>query len=690
MKYDPKNLTAREKIRLLVGAGYWNTYEVSGKVPSLKMTDGPCGMRLVINKDGENAAEASVNAWNATREATAMPSPSAIATSWNPSLARLSSEIIADDFIESDVKLLLAPGVNIKRSPLCGRNFEYFSEDPYLAGKMARAYIEGAESHGVATSLKHFCLNNYENDRLYTSTDADERTVREIYLPAFEEAVKAKPATVMCAYNQIGGIWASENKKYLTDILRGEFGFDGMVVSDWEATHDATRAIKAGLNLTMPERDFHIENLTEAYESGELTEEEIDKAVTPILRFIEKYETKKEVKYTKEQRHAAAVKIAEECVALLKNDDGILPVMNGRILVLGHMEKDPTMTGGGSAKVFPRHKFEPLSGLIEKELMGKCEMVKSSRIHSATVTADRRYATNQMAHLALNSDTVLLCVGTNATIESEAIDRTSIRLSPVVEETILTIAKANKNVVVILYTGSAIDMSPWIDSVKGVVLAGYAGEGINEALAKILTGKVSPSGKLSETYPLRLEDTPAIATKSEGLSAVYSALQNSFTVKYTEGIFVGYRYYDTINKDVLFPFGHGLSYASFEYSNLKVERKKDGDVCDFTVSFDIENRSDIPAMETAQLYVSDIISTVERPNKELKGFSKISLLPHEKRSVSLELNYRSFAFYSTSLDAWHVENGLFDILVGSSSRDIRLKKRISITLPREKQYTLAD
>lgn len=689
MKYEAKNLTVEEKIRLLVGVGAWNTAEIEGKVPTVRMSDGPCGMRYVIAKDSPDAHPGSINAWNAVKAATAMPSPSAIANSWNPSLARLSAEVIADDFVESGINLLLAPGVNIKRTPLCGRNFEYFSEDPYLAGKMARAYIEGAEGHGVATSLKHFCLNNYENDRLYTNTDADERTVREIYLPAFREAVKAKPATVMCSYNQIDGIWASENKKYLTDILRGEFGFEGVVVSDWEATHDATRAIKAGLNLTMPERDFHIENLKSAYENGELTEEEIDKAVTPILAFIEKYEGKKEVKYTTEERHEATVKIAKECVVLLKNEDNILPIQEGRLLVVGAMEKNPPLAGGGSAKVFPRHTFVSLSSLIEKELDGKVTLVKNNPIHPTNITATRRYALNHAAHLATLSDTVFLAVGTDSKIELEGEDRESIRLPKVQEEAILAISKANKNVVVILYTGSAIDVSPWIDSVKGVVLAGYCGEGINEALAKILTGKISPSGKLSESYPLCLEDTPSIATKSEGLSAIYSALQNSFTVKYTEGIFVGYRYYDTAKKAVRFPFGHGLSYADFEYSNIKVE-KKEGGVCDLTVSFYIENISDMPAMETAQLYVSDIISTVERPDKELKGFKKIHLLPHEKKRVTIDLSFESFAFYNVSLRAWHVENGLFDILIGSSSRDIRLSERISISLPKNNQYTLAD
>lgn len=690
MKYDPKLLTVEEKIRLLVGDGRWNTYEIKGKLPTISMADGPCGMRYETDKNSPDAHPASVNAWKGTKSATAMPSPSALANSWNPSLAKLNSEIIADDFIETGVNMLLAPGVNIKRTPLCGRNFEYFSEDPYLAGKMARAYIEGAEGHGVATSLKHFCLNNYENDRLYTNTDADERTVREIYLPAFREAVKAKPATVMCSYNQIDGIWASENKKYLTDILRGEFGFEGVVVSDWDATHDAARAAKSGLNLTMPYSQYHVDNLTRAYESGELTEEDIDNAVRPILAFIEKYEGKKDPKYTNDEKHSAAVKIAEECVVLLKNEEDILPLKKGRILILGNMEKNPPLTGDGSAKVYPRYKLESLSSLVEKDLGADATIVKTSPIHPASISVSRRYALNHMSQLAATSDTVVLCIGTDSTVESEGVDRESIRLPKVQEEAILTISKANKNIVVILYTGSAIDVSPWIDSVKGVVLAGYCGEGINEALAKILTGKISPSGKLAESYPLCLEDTPSIATKSEGLSVIYSALQNSFTVKYTEGIFVGYRYYDTAKKAVRFPFGHGLSYANFEYSNLKVENKKDGGVCDLTVSFYIENISDMPAMETAQLYVSDIISTVERPDKELKGFIKVSLLPHEKKRVTIDLSFESFAFFSTSLSAWHVENGLFDILIGSSSRDIRLSERINVSLPRSEQYTLAD
>lgn len=682
MKYDVKSLTVDEKLELLVGADTWHTSTAGGKLPALALHDGPHGLRRSAPYDSAEVHPASRKGNSGSIPSTAMPTISSLSYTWNPELAFLDGEVIADECVENNVDVLLAPGVNIKRSPLCGRNFEYVSEDPYLAGIMGKSFIEGVQSLGVGTSLKHFCLNSTERERRYSSSEADERTIREIYLPAFERALEAKPWTVMCSYNQINGIWASENRRYLNGILRGEFGFDGLIVSDWDATHDATRAAKATLDLTMPHQDYHVENLKAAYERGELTEREIDERVEQILSLIEKTETRaKAPKYTGAERHAAAVRIAEESIVLLKNDNSTLPLKGGKLLIAGKMVKEPSIGGGGSAYVYPKQEPANLAEELQK-LLPEAEITLSSAYISPISTS----GINKTAFDAARSDGVVLCIGTDKEIETEGFDRASIRLAPHLEKLIHVVAKANKNLTVVLYTGSAIDMTPWIDEVAAVVLAGFGGEGINEALAKVLTGKVSPSGKLTETYPLCLEDTPAIATRTDSTGKLFSALQNSLVEKYTEGIFVGYRYYDTAEKEVLFPFGHGLSYADFRYTGLSITKKGD---TDYAVSFTVTNTSDVPAKETVQLYVSDVISAVERPTKELKGFGKIALAPGESKEIELELDYRSFAYYNVSLGDWHVENGDFDILVGSSSRDIRLAERITVELPRDKQYTIA-
>ncbi|MBQ8880068.1 MAG: glycoside hydrolase family 3 C-terminal domain-containing protein [Clostridia bacterium] len=687
MKLDLSTLTIDEKIALLVGRDVWHTETASGKLPSLTLNDGPSGLRQVVDKNDPAAHPKSIKQDRGTASATAMPTLSALSCTWNPELAFLDGQVIADDCIERNADVLLAPGVNIKRTPVCGRNFEYLSEDPYLAGEMAKSFINGVQSSGVGTSLKHFCLNNIEVDRLFNSSEADERTVREIYLPAFEKALEAKPWTVMCAYNQINGIWASENRKYLKSILREELGFDGLIMSDWGATHDAPRALKATLDLTMPHSSRHLKELREAYNRGEITEGEIDERVEKLLELIEKCKNAdKKVKRTKEERHAAAVKIAEEAIVLLKNDNNTLPIRDKRLMVIGEMARNPSLGGGGSSFVYTAHNFEPLENLIKQNLCEDTEFISATDAYSPEVSVSRYNGLSALCYRAMEAESVILCIGNNDLVEIEGVDRSTIKLSQNHEKLILTLAKANPKLIVILYTGSAIDMSVWKDSVAAIVQAGFGGEGISEALANVLTGKVSPSGKLTESYPMCLEDNPTVATRPSVICKALSKLQNSSADKYTEGVFVGYRYYDTTDTDVLFPFGHGLSYADFRYTGLTILQNGD---TDFTVSLTVTNTSDIPAKETVQLYVSDIISTVERPDKELKGFAKIDLAPGESKQISMNLDYRSFAFYNVSLGDWHVENGDFDILVGASSRDIRLKGRIRIALPREKQYTVA-
>lgn len=660
MAYSIEDLTLDEKLKLLTGEkDSWGTYTANGKLKQISLIDGPNGVRKVTEKG--------------TQTATAMPVVAVLANTWSRGAAYLEGETIADDCIEQGVDVLLAPGVNIKRTPLCGRNFEYFSEDPYLSGELAKEYISGVQSKGIGTSLKHYCANNREADRMFQSSEVDERSLREIYLPAFEKALEAEPWTVMCSYNPINGVYASENKYLLNDVLRGEFGFKGMVVSDWRAVHNETRRIRAGCDLRMPYDCESYEDLKAAYEAGEITDEQIDACVNRILQLIEKTKNdRKKVGYDKDKRHRNAVKIAEEGIVLLKNEGNILPLKTGKVLVSGLFATEPPTGGGGSSLVSTEFKQRGLAELIGERLEGEAEVSYSvaTRIHPTSENWNLR-ATYRSAY---DNDAVILCVGNDEKIEAEGYDRIDLRLTPDQEEFIRNTAKANKNVIVVVYAGGAIDMSAWIDDVKAVVYAGFLGEATNEALASVLTGKVVPSGKLAETFPLSVKDTP---TGTE--------TGNGFTDWYREGIFVGYRYYDSYHKAVLFPFGHGLSYADFSYDDLQILKLSE---TDYEVSYNVTNNSDFSAKEISQVYVKDVFCMVLRPEKELKGFSKDEIGPHETKRVTVRLDARSFAYYNVSLKRWHVENGAFEILVGASSQDIRLSARIDIDLPEEEQQTV--
>ena len=663
MKYNVKDFTLEEKLALLVGKNHWQTDSANGKLPELLLCDGPHGVRKCINGKAESA--------------TAMPNLSALANSWDETLAFACGETIADECVEMDVDILLAPGVNIKRTPLCGRNFEYFSEDPLLAGYMGKAYIEGVQSKGVGTSLKHFALNNREYHRLVQSSEVDERTFREIYAPAFEIALQAKPTTVMCSYNLVNGVYASENEKLLRKTLREEFGFEGVIVSDWSAVRNSAKAAKASLDLRMPCFVNAVSELKNALEEGWLTEEEVDKRVEKILELVEKREKadkKRTVSFTKDERHERAVGSARECIVLLKNTDNILPIQGGSVVVADAPHPVPPadtpfafppMGGGGSAYVATDFSPRPLHTELAQRLQDKPVTVSE---------ASHRWCPS-VESVGYKADTVVLAVGTNKTVESENFDRATLRLHPAQEEMILNVAKVNPNVVVVVYAGSAIDMRAWADKVKGIVFAGYLGEGASEAVADVLSGKYAPCGKLSETFPLCLEDTPT-----------GSSCGNGYVERYDEGVFVGYRWYDSKKKDVLFPFGHGLSYAEFEYSDLKIEKKGE---TDYEVSFTVKNVSNVDGKEISQLYIRDPFSSVVRPEKELKGFTKTALKAGESKRITLALNARSFAFYSTSFDTWYVENGEFEILVGASSRDIRLSETIEIDLPMPTQAARA-
>ncbi len=663
MKIQTKDLTLEEKLNLLSGETIWTTNQTNGKLKSIWMSDGPHGLRKL--------QDTSWGTWETTVEATAMPNLGLVANSWDKEMFYLMGSTIADDCIDNNVDVLLAPGVNIKRTPLCGRNFEYVSEDPFLAGTLAKEYIDGVQDKGIGTSLKHFAINNREYDRLFQSSDLDERTMMEIYFKAFEIALRAKPWTVMCSYNPVNGVYASENKKLLDTYLRKTFGFDGVIVSDWGAVHNRYKSLKATLDIEMPNSTVAFDNLKNAYDKGLITMEEIDASVERILTLIEKTENdKKKTTTTPTERHENAVKISSESMVLLKNEDNILPIKNGQsVAVAGMFANRPPYGGGGSAIVKTKYKEEPLSKLLKDKL-------PNSEIKAQTAYEDgvnKNFKLKEKILNAYGSDVSIVCVGNDSTIEAECFDRTTIKLLPHQINTIKELAKVNENTVVLLYVGSAVDVSDWIDDVKAVVLVGFAGEGVNESVSDILTGKVCPSGKLAETYPLTLEDTYSEDYMGNGGAELYS-----------DGIFVGYRYYDASDAQVMFPFGYGLSYANFTYSDLEVV--KTGDT-DFTVKYKITNNSDIDAKEISQVYVKDVFSMVVRPEKELKGFSKDLIKAGETKTVEVKLDFSSFAYYSTAFDKWHVENGDFEILVGSSSQDILLKAKVNVSLPNETQQS---
>lgn len=675
------NLTIEEKLILLTGKNSWQTNDLNGKIPSIFVADGPSGLRKLeipsSANDSPNQRQqlfSLASAWSIydpiTRRATAMPTLATIANSWDKDIAYLDGKTIADECIEAEVDILLAPGANIKKTPLCGRNFEYFSEDPYLTGELAKSFIEGVQDKGIGTSLKHFALNNREDEKLYQSSEIDERTLFEIYLPGFEKALEAKPSTVMCAYNPVNGVYSSENKYLLDDILRQKLKFDGVIISDWGAVLNRYKALKATLDIQMPFDSDAFTNLKNAYDHGYITEKEIDDAVDRILALIYSCkQTEKQVEFTSSQRHNIAVSLATESMVLLKNDDGILPLKSKKVAVGGSA---PIIGGIGSSRVCTAYEIQPLVEHLKNEMPDVQFETFPDCIHLNGDTTAAFF--NPCYVKAYDCDTIILTVSNGPFYEGEGFDRYNLKLHPRVEELICRISEINKNLIVVLYAGCAIDMSSWIDKAKAVIFAGLPGEGATEALSKLISGKECFSGKLSETFPTKIEDIPDYKNYADG-----------FVEWYKEGIFVGYRHYDKFNKDVLFPFGHGLSYADFSYSNLRITKINE---TKYQIFYDITNNSDFDAKEVSQVYIKDVFSTVIRPVIELKAFSKNLIKAKQTKTISHTLSSRAFAYYSTIKHDWHVENGTFEVLIGTSSRDIKLKGKIEINLPEETQYSI--
>lgn len=652
-----KQMTLEEKAALCTGASAWTTVAVQRLgIPQIFVSDGPHGLRRVPEMGMRNSTPA-----------TCFPTASCTASTWDVNLLRTMGEALAEECIAQDVDVLLGPGVNMKRSPLGGRNFEYLSEDPFLAGEMAAGLIDGIQGKGVGTSLKHYAANNQEFQRLTISAEVDERTLREIYLPAFETAVKkSQPWTVMCAYNKLNDVYCSEHHKLLVEILDGEWGFEGLVVSDWGAVHDRVASLKGGLDLEMPgPQDHRVKAIIEAVRSGRLDEATLDRSVSRILGIVFKAaETPKGGTFDVDAHHALARKIASEGIVLLKNNS-TLPLKDVQhIAVIGHSAEDAYFQGGGSSHVNPTRVDVPFKEL--QALAGEAELT-----YAKGYLADgssQPAMIEQAVSIAGAADVALLYISLPASVESEGYDRTDIDLPEQQVALIKAVARAQPKTVVVLNNGAPVAMTAWIDDVAAVLEGWMMGQAGGGALADVLFGKVNPSGKLTETFPLRLVDTPATINWPGGAGEV----------RYGEGIFIGYRYYDAKEIPVLFPFGHGLSYTTFAYGNSGVSARTFKDVDGLVVSVDVTNTGHVAGKEIVQVYVHDRLSGLARPLKELKGFAKVDLQPGETKTVSIHLDFRAFAYYHPRYKQWITEDGEFDVLFGASSADIRCVETVTL------------
>jgi beta-glucosidase len=645
-------MTLEEKAALCTGANAWTTTPIERLgVPEMLVSDGPHGVRRV--PDVNTMALKSL-------PATCFPTASCLASTWDVDLLYKMGEALAEECIALNVDAVLGPGANMKRSPLGGRNFEYFSEDPFLAGEMASSLIKGVQNKGVGTSLKHFAVNNQEFQRFSISAEVDERTLREIYLLAFEKAVKqSKPWTVMCAYNKLNGIYCSENHYLLTDILKNEWGFEGLVVSDWGAVHDRVAALRGGLDWEMPgPQERRVKAVIEAVRAGELDESILDESVRRILSIVFKaQETPKGGQFDVEAHHQLARKIATEGFVLLKNN-GVLPLKNlQHIAVVGRSAESAHFQGGGSSHINPTQVAIPFKELQAQA--GEAELT-----YAEGYPADDSFSQemiDQAVNLAKSAEVAILYIALPTFKESEGYDRPDLDLTRQQIALIKAVSRVQPRTVVVLNNGSPVVVSDWIHDVAAVLEAWMMGQAGGAAIADVLFGRVNPSGKLAETFPLKLSDTPAYLNWPGEVGEV----------RYGEGLFIGYRYYDAKGVPVQYPFGYGLSYTTFAYSNPKISAKSFKDVDGLTITVDITNTGTVAGKETVQVYVHDQKSGLVRPPKELKGFVKVELQPGETKSVSVSLDFRSFAFYHPEHRRWITEDGEFDILIGASATDIR-------------------
>ena len=654
-------MTLEEKASLLSGADFWHTKAIERLgIPALMVSDGPHGLR----KQDEQGDHLGINE---SIKAVCFPAACATAASFDRSLVRQIGEAIGDECQHEQVAVNLGPAINIKRSPLCGRNFEYMSEDPYLAAELAVPLIEGVQSRNVGVSAKHFAANSQEHRRMASDSVIDERTLREIYLPAFEAAaIRARAWTFMCSYNKVNGTFASENKWLLTTLLRDEWGFDGLVMSDWGAVSNRPKGVDAGLDLEMPgSGGINDQEVVRAVREGRLSEEAVDRCAERVVRLVQRFmeNRKPETPWDMEADHALAGKLAAECLVLLKNEDGLLPFSKEeKIAVIGEFAAKPRFQGGGSSHI---NCFR-VTSLLDA-LAGTPGVAYAQGYRIASDEVDPQLEAEAL-EAAKQADKVLIVAGLPDSYESEGYDRSHLRIPENQSRLIRLAAEANPNAAVLLYNGSPVEM-PWAGRVKAIVEGYLAGQNVGEADRQVLWGETNPCGRLPETFPLKLEDTPCwLSYGGEGNTSVYN-----------EGVFVGYRYYETKKMPVLFPFGHGLSYTSFRYDGLRLSADAIRDTETLAVQVDVTNTGSRAGKEVVQLYVADRESSVFRPARELKGFEKILLAPGETKTVTFTLDKRAFAWWNVKLHDWYVETGVFDIQIGRSAADIVLSAPVTVT-----------
>ena len=649
-----KKLTLEEKCALLSGA---ETFKTRGMpehgIPQIWLSDGPHGLR-------KQAGESDHLGLNPSVPATCFPTASAVANSWDAALGEEIGAALGEEAAAQEVSVVLGPGLNMKRNPLCGRSFEYFSEDPYLAGKLAAGYIRGIQSKGVAACPKHFAVNSQETRRMASDSIVDERTLREIYLTGFEIAVKeGHPRSIMSSYNLVNGTYANENKHLLMEILRGEWGFDGAVITDWGGSNDHALGVKNGSTLEMPAPGGDsVRELLAAVESGKITESDIDARLSELLPLV--FDTKAALdaaprEFDAAAHHALARRAAAESLVLLKNEGSLLPLAAGsKVAVIGDFAKNPRYQGAGSSMVNSTQVDVLLDKLIDSELNVIGYQQGFDR-HGKPDAALQESA----CELATQADTVILCMGLDEIAESEGLDRSNLRLAQNQVDLLQAVAAVNPKIVVVLYSGSVVE-TPWLDNCQALLYAALGGQAGAGAVADALTGKVNPCGKLAETWPLTYADVP---------SAADFATRRK-TVEYREGLYIGYRYFTTAEKAVRFPFGYGMSYTTFAYSDMAADEQG--------VSLTVTNTGSVAGTEIVQLYIAKKNSELFRPAKELKGFARVTLAPGEKQRITIMLDDKAFRFWNVKANRWEIEGGEYELLVGASVEDIRLCEKISV------------
>lgn len=648
-----KQMTLEEKASLMSGKNFWNTKAIERLgIPSIMLTDGPHGLR----KQGGKADHLGLNK---SLPATCYPTAATLANSWDKSLLYDVGQDIGKEARSEKVSVLLGPGLNIKRNPLCGRNFEYFSEDPYLTGELASEMVKGIQSNGISASPKHYAVNSQEHMRMTIDEIVDERSLREIYLTGFEKVVKeSSPYTIMSSYNKVNGEYANENQHLANDILYSEWGFDGVVVTDWGGNNDRVAGLKAHNQLEMPSTNgITDKEIVEAIQAGTLDESILDEAVDQLLSLIDKVrlDDKESVQVDYQEHHKKAVEAARQSMVLLKNENNILPLNEGsKIAVIGDFAKNPRYQGAGSSLINPYKLSIPFDSLKNSSLniVGYAQGYKRMGGNSNKLL-------QEATSLAKSAETVILFIGLDESKEAEGVDREDLKLPQNQLDLVESIVKINKNVIVVLAGGAALEL-PFADNVQGILHTYLSGQGGGEAVADVLLGKHNPSGKLSETFPIVYTDVPS----SEYFPG------DQVTSEHKEGLFIGYRYFETANLPVRYPFGYGLSYTTFEYRNIKING--------LTVNFDLTNTGEVAGAEIAQLYIEKVDSKIFRSKKELKSFDKVYLEPGETKRVTLELTKRDFSYYNPEMKDWEIESGTYTIQIGSSIQEIHLEESLEM------------